>query len=1038
MGNNHLIIALGGTGGKIIRALRKSIYEEFRTKEPLLRTRSGQGIVEDKPHPVKIGYLYVDSSETLMRADDPTWRIPGDTLQLGRASQLRISGANLTNVLENLSAYPNISPWIGPRDRWRDILSSSEAEAAGGQKRRLGRFLFACKTQGTDGFVVKLRNQVAELRKQTNEAGVAFHVCSGLAGGTGSGSLIDVVAQIRRLYPEDYNRLIVYALLPDADPPADWDRGNYHANGYAALIELNALNVGAYQPWDVADGKERIRFRDSSGAPFSPVNGCYVFTNENERGKILNLDRDEVSQVVASFLFQKIIMVNTTEWADTLSRIENAENNPEPPLETAPGTSIAERSKRFLTFGIKRLVIPEEEIREFLTFQFARQAVLQLQYNHWSKTQQGYLDSPVDEAFAQYVADARNHEAWTMADGHLCLETGILPMEVQDHWKPIEAEWNTVITNSAQVAMKGDSKTWMATLTRLCEEFFTLRWRGKGVVDFYKNKQADQAAQASAIVRKIEHELFEDWIAGKRSMFDIGRIIVELRRVLREKRDICERKVSEFRPMVEESKGANALLADIRKNNRTWADIGPLSGAFGKRERTIQAQAEVFKRFYAARHRIEAWAYAGRLVDRILLELEALAGTVATNISLLTELVEGEANQLVKERFVGLKERIEARCQEDEGVDFNDHIVKFYNARQVRDFATRTIGNEEIQGGQAAAVRKAMLEKLGEAPTLAKFSQRLNKGVLLDLVETVCGEEAEKAHNRIIAEDPRTNRILGNNIVDKLYRDYNGNSLQLSHYIGELVARAGLYLNFDSMEMQNTNPGASQFTFVTNFTVIIPKAQEYPQFHTEIEEAFKNAYGKTVNFVSGSKANEITMISVANLFPLRYAKPVRLLEGKYKSRIAASERAKLELHSEGDGKAYPPLFLVSGGDVDILPLLLLGRAMKIIQESEDPKTGKTDVCLVTKDERGRDSDPVPLGESDDAIVSSHDVVLENRLRMSIKALLEKDYQHVARREEIRTEFDRILADLAVRIPNARDERRKAYKEAVTTAEELLK
>jgi Tubulin like len=1037
MSNNHLIIALGGTGGKIIRALRKSIYEEFHSKEPLLRTRDDQGAVEEKPHPVKIGYLYVDSSETLMRGDDPTWRIPGNTLQVGQSSQLRIRGANLASVLDNLSAYPNISEWIGPREKWSDILSSSEAEAAGGQKRRLGRFLFACKTRGADGFVAKLRNQVAELRKQTNEAAVVFHVCVGLAGGTGSGSVIDVVAQIRNLFSEDYNRIILYALLPESDPPADWDRGNYHANGYAALLELNALNVGAYQPWDVAEGKGRIEFRDSSGAPVSPVNGCYVFTNENEHGKILNVDRDEVSQVVASFLFQKIIMVNTTEWADTLSRLENAENNPEPPLENAPGTNIAQRSKRFLTFGIKRLVIPEEEIREFLTFQFARQAVLQLQYNHWSKTQQGYLDSPVDEAFAQYVTDSRNHEAWAMSDGHLCLETGILPMELQDQWKPIEAEWNTVITNSAQISIKGEAKTWMATLTRLAEDFFDLRWRGKGVVAFYKNKLADQAAEASAIVRKIEHELFENWITGKRSMLDIGRIVGELQRVLREKREICERKVAEFRPMIEESKGANALLADIRKNNQTWADIGPLSAAFGKRDRTIQAQAEVFKRFYGARHRIEAWAYAGLLVEKLLLELETLAGTVATNISRLTELVEGETNHLVKERFVGLKERIEARCNENESVDFNDHVVKFYDPRQVRDFATRIIGNEEIQSRQAGAVRKAMLEKLGEAPTLAKFHQRLNKGVLLDLVETICGEEAEKAHNNIIAEDPRTDRILGNNIIDKLYRDYNGNPLALRHYISDLVTRAGLYLKFDAMEMQNTNPGASQSTFIQNFTVIFPKAQEHPQFNAEVEAAFKDAFGKKVDFVEGGNSNEITMISLANLFPLRYAKPVRFLESKYKSRISALDRARFELHSEGDGRSYPSLFLVSGGDVDILPLLLLGRAMKIIQESEDPKTGKTDICLLTKDARGRDNDPVPLGESEDAIIARRDVALENSLRMSIRAILEKDYQHVTKREEIRTEFDRILDRLAVRVPNPRDERRKAYNVAVNTAEEML-
>lgn len=31
---NHLIIGLGGTGGKVIRELRKRIYEEFRSNEP--------------------------------------------------------------------------------------------------------------------------------------------------------------------------------------------------------------------------------------------------------------------------------------------------------------------------------------------------------------------------------------------------------------------------------------------------------------------------------------------------------------------------------------------------------------------------------------------------------------------------------------------------------------------------------------------------------------------------------------------------------------------------------------------------------------------------------------------------------------------------------------------------------------------------------------------------------------------------------------------------------------------------------------------
>src|SRR4051812_36498005 len=116
MSKNHLIIGLGGTGGKVIRALRRAIYEEFRDKVPKQRVRNAAGAIEEKDHPVKLAYLYVDSDNSLMGSDDPTWKVPGDTLQLGLANQLLIRGANLLNVMENLSAYPNISPWIGARE----------------------------------------------------------------------------------------------------------------------------------------------------------------------------------------------------------------------------------------------------------------------------------------------------------------------------------------------------------------------------------------------------------------------------------------------------------------------------------------------------------------------------------------------------------------------------------------------------------------------------------------------------------------------------------------------------------------------------------------------------------------------------------------------------------------------------------------------------------------------------------------------------------------------------------------------------------
>ena len=67
---NHLIIGLGGTGGKVLRELRKRVYEEFRGNDP------GNGVFLD--------YVYVDSSPSDL--DDRTgWSVLGKSVHLGTA-----------------------------------------------------------------------------------------------------------------------------------------------------------------------------------------------------------------------------------------------------------------------------------------------------------------------------------------------------------------------------------------------------------------------------------------------------------------------------------------------------------------------------------------------------------------------------------------------------------------------------------------------------------------------------------------------------------------------------------------------------------------------------------------------------------------------------------------------------------------------------------------------------------------------------------------------------------------------------------------
>lgn len=75
---SHLIIGLGGTGGKVIREFRKLHARETDVKEDVLYE-----------------FLYVDTNAEFMRHDDPAWKVLGKSVQLDQGQQLLIEGANL-------------------------------------------------------------------------------------------------------------------------------------------------------------------------------------------------------------------------------------------------------------------------------------------------------------------------------------------------------------------------------------------------------------------------------------------------------------------------------------------------------------------------------------------------------------------------------------------------------------------------------------------------------------------------------------------------------------------------------------------------------------------------------------------------------------------------------------------------------------------------------------------------------------------------------------------------------------------------------
>jgi hypothetical protein len=958
MNSNHLLIGLGGTGGKIIRAFRKTIFQEFRKEDP-------EG--------VNVGYLYVDSSNEMMSLDDPSWKILGTSVQLNKKSQLLIQEADLTARLENINNYPGIKPWIGSTDQWKDILGSIIGVTLGGQKRRLGRFLFACKC-------ANYRDQVQSLVRDLQASGttdITFHICCGLAGGTGSGSVVDAIAQVRDLYPDSRRfKILVYALLPETHPNPNWDTGNYHSNGYAALLELNALSASRYEPVDLTGVKGRLKLSD-------PFNGCYLFTNENENGLTVNVDK-ELPGIVADFLYEKTVASRNVAWP-TLGRMENAENGDGSP-EKAPTGNQPERSKRFLTFGIKRLAIPEEEIGEYLSYNFARQAALQLEYNTWSDTA-GFTDDAKNQDFHEFVSQKEVLYNWALTDDHLTLSSGILAEDASNKkWKPINNEWQDVLPNFKSVVRERKPETWLDELAKLCEKRFDQDYRGLGVRAFYKAKLKAKKEHANEIRRRVETDLFNDWKNGSRSVIGTSRLLGALIDSTGDRLQGLETKLTQAKDNEEEA-GKR-----VQANARAWSNMGFVSKTLlHKPDSILDAQADALQEQYIYRTRIEALLFARQVGDEVIGTLTDLKSEVDRCASTVSEAIKK------------YNDRISGRITDGGAEDLRQQLVRFYRPDLVRSVTQSLIKNEDEQRTQANRVRQAIVGKLGDNPAFHLFNERFTTSDFLDLVDKEAAASARIAHNNLIQN--RKDRLLGVSIIEKLKERYGGDSQELKSFLTELVSHAGNYLAFDQSEKYKSGPGipAGAQTAVSKTSIIMPRATQEPEFTAKLKSIFQGTRTNEVEIIDGdTKPNEIVIISLTNLFPLRYISQAAFLKQRFDIKVAgpSAARAKLELLGEGDGSQLPSLFVPVQEEVmkSVVPYLLLAQALGLVQEAKTVNGG-TELVIVAKDEYGFDTDPITLGKALSDTGNNLDVITAERIKDYVQKLMSAGVQQ-GRREEL--------------------------------------
>jgi len=357
---NHLFIGLGGQGGNTIAALSKVI--ESRDND--VKTLKDKGQQWD--------YLYIDSSRDVSNVRK-TWTHFGKDLSLQPDSFLYLKEDGTSIDADSLALKPDVAPWIGDISILKRFLSGTQGIVGANQRRRLGRLLFA---RNAERIRTACQQKITPMLSASNRC--AIHIFASLAGGTGSGCLIDLITSLRTAYPnastDDGFPIFLYLYTTEQKFPAS-QVGYFHENQAAVLRDLNALACEKYHPHllGTAIGGERFTSQQ-------PITQIVLSSQLSSQNQMLSLEQQH--QIVAEATFERVFCYST----GNLSAVEQQGITGEDKIPSYPGepTHNPLRTFRFGSLGMRRWEVPIDEIKELLAADLANTCLNHLLYQNWN------------------------------------------------------------------------------------------------------------------------------------------------------------------------------------------------------------------------------------------------------------------------------------------------------------------------------------------------------------------------------------------------------------------------------------------------------------------------------------------------------------------------------------------------------------------------------------------------------------------------------------------------------------------------------
>jgi len=919
--SNHYFIGIGGTGGNVVKELRKAEY--LREKE-----------IKACGKNLKLGFLYVDSNDLELNHCRHLWQVLGTSVELPPANRLLIKSGNIGEALRNVGERPNISKWIGDPSEVSKLLGAEGGVPGAQQRRRFGRFLFATHIPEFRG---KVTTKVAEMQKG-GKADCTFHLIGTLAGGTGSGALVDAALQLRsRYHDSNIYKIILYVLITD-DDGGSADAGYFYENQYAALKDINAVMVGKSRLHDLnsplGDIFEKDRKLDQ------PIHRCVLVSNRNQHRLVLTKDKQE--KILADWLMQiaiaeaqgSVAESNAGLGVDFQKALTSEDISPNYPAE--PSSNYL-RTYRFGAAGILRWAAPQPLIRERLGCIVAQQIGNQILFNHLNRNTDEYLDRSSETNVSQFrsahsLKDLKLSSDHLLNPEQLAKEKGGATTNWTAHWK------KKVQGDVAQFLNKGEEA--IAGVSGKAETYYQRGYQGIGVEnyfnqlhsDFTEKNNAQEPSIAESLVNSIEVILRNAFNDGQLGLQDVYSVIDSILDELKDQR-------TRFRKEREADSDQIEKLSEVieKRSASDWSKIGPLSKLLGKQKSLLQGFGNKVAGYYSLRSRCVQHAYLEGVIDAVRSGLSGLQRAVEDVIRTLESVQAGLKQEATK---------IERQLHEPQ------ELTKIEVDRE-------KLGNMERELKRAfahidPAAKKARDRLFKDESFFAR--QRITAAGLLDDLVKDCDNTVKVAHDDLVQDvrkglDP----VIGVNLLEILYRKHGGAMTEdLKQEIERFISDAVAALQIDNAATQPRmilggdapSMPAGRLLIQVPARPAIGDGAENDRM-AEFEGALRQSLAEAIqgdvpiSLAESTDPTEITAVAVVSWMAARFATAVSGLKEKYMATMekAGDQRnARYFCHLADDAfESLPDLFPT---DTDIVrkeagAIVKLGIMCGVVKKHDD-------------------------------------------------------------------------------------------------------